>query len=422
MSALRPLFVNTYDARGGAARAAWRLLEGLRRLDMDPRWLSLFRTQPDPAVLALMNDVPWWSRQQIKLARNWDKRPLRDHQPRSGLLWWSFNRFPTPLADVINRQAADVVHLHWLGDAFLPLTDWSKIAQPLVWTLHDMWAFTGGCHTALGCDRYRRACGRCPLLNSSADDDITARTLTRKKQHWANLELTLITPSRWLADCARQSALFAHKTVEVIPYGIDTERFKPIDRAASRAALNLPPDKPLLLFGASGGRHDPVKGFDLLRDALHHLKHDHPAGLADLTLVSFGDDHAADEWPYPLVNLGVLRDDVALVLAYSAADVFVAPSRQDNFPNTVLESLACGTPVIAFDVGGMPDMIAPGETGDLAPPEDVAALARHLAALLRDDEARQRMSHAARAKVLREFEFISIARRYRELYQRLSLT
>jgi glycosyltransferase involved in cell wall biosynthesis len=294
-----------------------------------------------------------------------------------------------------------------------------RIGKPLVWTLHDMWAFTGGCHYAGSCEGYQARCGACPQLRSGSPGDLSRRIWRRKERAWGGLPMVVVTPSRWLARCAERSSLFRERRVEVIPYGLDLDRFRPVDRSIARSILALPQDKRLILFGAMSSTSDERKGFRHLAAAMKALAAEDPP--ADTELVVFGASRPAEppELGFPVHYLGHLHDDISLALVYAAADLFVAPSTEDNLPNTVMEATACGTPTVAFDIGGMPDLVEPDRTGYLARPFDDGELAFGIRTMLGDREALAARGAMARAKAEREFPRELQARRYAALYGEL---
>jgi glycosyltransferase involved in cell wall biosynthesis len=307
----------------------------------------------------------------------------------------------------------DIVHLHWPGDGFTRVRTLARLNRPLVWTLHDMWAFTGGCHYSGGCMRYTDACGACPQLGSTRENDLSRNVWKRKRDDWRNLKLTIVTPSRWLAECVQRSSLFRDAVVHVIPNGIDTATFRPYERALARDIFRLPQERKLILFGALEADSDARKGFHYLHAAAAQLADD-PA----LELVMFGNRRTPDEsWPLPVHAIGVLDDDRLLALLYSACDVFVAPSQEDNLPNTVLEALACGTPCVAFNIGGLPDMITHQHNGYLATPFDEADLAAGIRFVLEDADHHHALAAAARERAVEQFALDKIATRYRNLYE-----
>ena len=311
----------------------------------------------------------------------------------------------------------DIIHLHWLCAGFLRVETLGKLNKPLIWTLHDSWAFTGGCHVPFDCTKYRQSCGACPVLGSSREKDLSRWTWKRKEKAWRNLNLTVVAPSRWLADCARSSSLFRQTRVEVIPNGLDTELFQPGNKEHARDLLDLPQQKKIILFGAVWANSDPNKGFHLLKQALQLLG----IGSSDLMTVVFGSDDffVMEDLGMPVVNIGRIDDDNLLAAIYSAADVFVAPSMLENLPNTVMEAMACGTPCVAFHQGGVPDLVEHEISGYLAQPFDIEDLARGIAWILADKERHAELALQARQKVKVEFSLDKTAERYAALYREL---
>ncbi len=411
---MRVATVNMQDNEGGAGRAAYRLHCGLRAVGVDSRMLVMQRSaaNPDPTVSAapaIANDLTG-----AFLARL-DRVPLRLY-PGRPVVPYSLNWFPNLTRRRVGVMQPDLVHLHWIGSGFVPVRDVARLGVPAVWTLHDMWAFTGGCHSTEDCTRYRARCGACPQLASRAGRDVSRWTWRRKRRHWAGADLTLVTPSRWLAACVRESSLFRNAPVEVIPNGIDVTVYRPHDRAAARRLLGLPEEKKLVLFGAAGGIDNPRKGFRYLQGALQRLAGGAASGIE---LVILGAERPSVE-PYvgcPVTYLGALQDDLSLSLLYSAVDVLAAPFMQDNLPNTVMEAHACGTPAVAFDAGGLPDLIEHERSGYLARPFEADDLAAGIAWVLGDETRWQALSQRARAKVEVEFRLEDVARRYAALYE-----
>ena len=277
-----------------------------------------------------------------------------------------------------------------------------------------MWAFTGGCHYSGDCKAYQTGCGNCPQLITPQPNDISRQIIQQKIQTWSDHPMTIVCPSQWLADCVKDSQALGNKNVEVIPNGIDTTHFKPIDKTSARQAFNLPEDKKLVLFGAFGGTEDPRKGFTYLRDALKLLPED-----SNIELVVFGSDQPEKlDVILPVHHIGRLQDNISMMLLYSACDVFVLPSSQDNLPNTLLESLACGTPCVAFNAGGVSDIIQHQENGYLAQFKDTDDLAQGIQWTLE-----QVFSAATiHQHIVEQYHLPTIAKRYIQLYQRSSVS
>jgi len=402
------LHISMTDRIGGAGIAAYRLHQGLRQTGIDSQMLVMRKVSSDPNVHRLSDHLHRLSRIRRRVAVYRHKRHLQRTPRTSDSAYWSLNHQPYPIANAINNFNADIVHLHWVGDNYLPVDEFRKINAPIVWTLHDMWAFTGGCHYAGDCTEYRQNCGNCPQLSHPAPDDLSYRIMQHKIPAWKNLPMTIVCPSGWLADCASDSLLLGWKDRHVIHNGIDTTQFKPIDTISARTAFNLPQDKKLVLFGAFGGTSDPRKGFDYLREALTQIRTD-----TDIELVVFGSEQPQDLGVnLPVHQVGRLQDNVSMAVLYSACDVFVLPSLQDNLPNTILESLACGTPCVVFDAGGMRDLIQHQTNGYLATLRDTDDLANGMTWVL----SQPPNPDVIHQDIVRRFALPHIAEQYRQLY------
>jgi len=343
--------------------------------------------------------------------RHWRKQLAAYPRRPQGLEIFTDAQAPWDLSALPEVREAEAFHLHWVAG----LVDWPRAAAALsgrrvYWTLHDMNPFTGGCHYAAGCTRWRQGCGRCPQLGSDDPDDLSARVWRAKRDAFSGLDLRLVSPSRWLAGCVAESSLLGGVPIQVIPNGVPVDVFRPSPRAAARRALGIPEQGRVLLFGADYDTRR--KGFAQLLEALALLP---PALQGQVTLASFGGLPAAPPGRFRTVELGSIGDEARLALAYSAADAFVLPSQEDNLPNTVLEAGACGTPVAGFAVGGVPDMVTEA-TGRLAPAGDAAGLARAIQALLLE-AAGHDFAPACRERVERDFSVELQAERLVRLYQ-----
>ena len=282
-----------------------------------------------------------------------------------------------------------------------------------------MWPMTGGCHYSKDCDRYKRNCGNCPQLHSTKENDLSRKTWKRKQKAWNNLNITIVTPSMWLAKCARESSLFRNSRIEVIPYGLDTNIYKPIAKKIARDLLGLPQDKQLILFLSLAATSDKRKGFHLLQAALKKLSQESLNNHLEIMVVGASKPKTLPDFGFKSHYLGTLNDDLTLALAYSAADVFVAPSIQDNLPNTVMEAIACGIPCVAFEIGGMPDMIDHKQNGYLAKPYCTDDLSQGISWILEDSNHYQQLSISARQKTEQQFSQTIQANRYLSLFEEL---
>lgn len=402
----------SYSAEGGAGRSALRLHQSLRGLAIDSVFLAFDRGATMPP-----SDLPGpLDRFLARYMRNIDKLPNKVNRQRLETSW-SNNWAPNLTLRRINALSPDVVHLHFIGAGTIPIRVFEHISCPIVWTLHDMLAFTGGCHYTGDCDRYLEKCGACPILKSHSEDDLSRTNWMRKSSAWKNVKITVVSPSRWLASEARRSSLMARQEVLVIPYGIDLNCFQPLGKTESRKALGVSADRFVIAFGAARIT-DPRKGLDLLWPALQEFSR--RVGDRKCELLVFG----AGGWTpphtsFPIRNVGMIDNDQRLAQLYSAADVFCAPSREENLANTALESLGCGTPVLAFKIGGFPDIVDHCRTGYLANPFEPESLVDGLEFLSSSRLSPEDLREACRSRAERLFDGKTNARRYLELYNSL---
>ncbi len=404
------LHLSTSDIESGAGRAAFRLHQGLKSAAVMSRMLVRAKDSSDSEVVAEKSVL-------TKLGPSLSGLPfkLTASQSRGN---FSLQWFPDVIAKSASHIKPDIVNLHWICNGFLQVETLKKFKQPLVWTLHDMWPFTGGCHYSRDCARYKTSCGSCPHIEGSGEGDLSRWVWNRKNKAWRDLDLTVVAPSQWMATCAKSSSLFEKFRVEVIPNGIDIQKYRPIPKSVARDLLGLEQDKNIILFGA-GTVTDTRKGLHLLQPALQKLSQ---SGWRDkLFLLTFGVSHRDFQSDLGLQShsLGRLNDDLSLAIAYSAADIFVASSTQDNLPNTVMEALACGIPCLAFKTGGIPDMIEHQQNGYLAKPFEVEDLVRGITWVLEDRNRHHKLCTRAREKVEQEFSHEQQAHRYLELYNEL---
>ncbi|MFB0534676.1 MAG: glycosyltransferase family 4 protein [Anaerolineae bacterium] len=408
---MKVLHLNTFDIIGGAARAAYRLHAGLQRIGVDSQMRVARRFSDDPNVHEAESTL---SRKWARLRPFISSLPLQFYPDRDGRpfapQWIGAN-----VADAVAK--ADVVNLHWVCGGFLTPEMIGRIKKPIVWTLHDMWAFTGGCHYAGDCTRYKDSCGACPQLGSSRQRDLSRKVWRRKMRAWDKLDLTLVTPSRWLAECARQSALFRSRRIKVIPHCLDTDRYKPLDKTMVREILGLPTDKKIILFGAISTTRDTRKGFQHLRPALNNLS---KCGLdLEVEIVIFGPSRSrnAPDFGIKTHYVGRLNDDISLALLYATADVMIMPSQEEAFGQTASEAIACGTPVVTFDSTGLRDIVDHKINGYRAECYKSDDLARGIAWVLQDEQRWQLLSRQARRKAENAFAPEIVAQRYADLYK-----
>ena len=417
---MKNLIISTYDTQGGAARAAYRLHQGLNSIGADSQMLVQVKFSNDSDILATGSKIV---KKFPKLKPHLDSLPKLFFMPSDSKKRnpYSLQWLPDSIASVVHKIKPDIINLHWISGGFINIETIAKFNKPVVWTLHDMWAFTGGCHYSQECDLYKKSCGNCPQMPPKYNLDLSRWVWERKAKAWANINGTLVTPSRWLANCAVSSSLFRDWRIEVIPYGLDTEVYKPFEQSLARKKLTLPQDKHLILFGADNVSTTPRKGFHLLKTALENLSKTDWRNKCELVVFGATKFDDSPDLGIKTHYLGKLKDENTIAQVYAAADVFIAPSLQDNLPNTVMESLACGTPCVAFNIGGMPDMIEHQQNGYLAKPFDVEDLARGIAWILEASNSEDcKLGHYAREKVEREFKLEIQARRYLSLYENIT--
>ena len=398
-------------------RDTYRLHRGLKNIGVDSQMLVQNKQSYNYTVIFPASKL---GKGLDKLKPTLDILPLQLY-PQRDRTTYSVQWLPDNLVAQVDKINPDVINLHWINGGYLKIETIAKFNKPIIWTLHDMWAFTGGCHYNGDCINYTNSCGACPQLHSHKEKDLSRWIWQRKTKAWQDLNLTIVTPSHWLAKCAASSSLLKDMRIEVIPNGLDTKQYKPIQKSVARSILGLPEDKQLILFGAINSTSDPRKGFQLLQAALQNLGQAGWKERVELVVFGASEPNNPPELGFKSHYLGRLNDDISLSLVYAAADVFIAPSLQDNLPNTVMESLACGTPCVAFDIGGMCDMIQHEQNGYLAKPFDVDDLARGIAWVLEDKDKERwlSLSQRGREKVNNDFTLKAQAEKYINLYRSL---
>ncbi len=416
---MKVVHLSTADVAGGAARAAYRLHDGLKRAGHTSSMLVRDKASGDGDIHQCASQARWEAL-QIRLRRRGVAQ--EEHQISSNLASgsdaFSTDRSTLGSLPLSRLGRPDVVNLHFVAgllDFSTTLVQMSS-AAPLVWTLHDMNPFTGGCHYSAGCDRFNAGCGSCPLLTSTDPHDLSQTIWQRKNQTYSRIapeRLHIVTLCRWMNDLVRGSALLSRFPSTIIPNGLDTQVFAPIEKPTARAALHLPRDAQIVLFvAASVGSHR--KGFQQLVSAMPEI-----AGNERVCLVSVGGQCPDVAFSSTHRHLGNVGDERLMSLIYNAADLFVIPSLEDNLPNTVMEAMACGTPVVGFDVGGIPDMVRHEQTGLLAKSGDTAALGQCMCRLLDNADLARELGESARRVVEDEYSLKRQAEQYVALYQQL---
>lgn len=367
---MKVLHLSTYDKNGGAGIAAYRLNRVMNKNGIDSKILLLHNKLQCERSYALHGAL-----KKIKDAVvSYASFTLKDKILRV-IFYYSLGMAGFDVSKMELVRNADIIYIHWINDNFLGIKDLNRIIslnKPVVFFMHDMWLLTGGCHHSFECKKYQTYCKKCPNIPNRFFSNLSSYVFSRKRKMLLADNVFVQAPSRWLVECVRKSALFGDVVVDTVPNTFDDNIFKPVDKSLARTVLNLPLHKKLLLFGANGGHKNPYKGWEYLVEALRK------SNLQDVEVVVLGsklDNHSRTEISCRIHSVGTLYDEYSLALLYSAVDVFVTPSLADNFPNTILESLACATPVVAFNVGGIPDLVRHTKTGYLAKYKDATDLA-----------------------------------------------
>jgi len=410
---LKVVHLNSYENNGGAGRAASRLVGALQQEGLDASlWVNYsFEAQASQYNFSKALLPNFFTAVQIIIERILTKTRIKSVKTPFSIPFFGkdISRHPA-------LKEADIIHLHWINHAFLRPKDLAKLQKlnkPIVWTFHDSNAFTGGCHVRYACTHFEQSCGNCPIVKLPAPQDLSHHIWKAKKQAYTGLALQIIAPSQWMAQSAKRSALFAESPIHIIPNTLNTQVFSPSDKALAREKLGLPAHTFLILSGFMPSANDKHKGANLLVEALGIF------GQSDSAeLVIFGNRTAGDLPVFNLntIFLGTINEEKKLALCYAAADVFVTPSIEDNLPNTVLESLACGTPVVAFTTGGIPDMVVHQKNGYLAKGTSPEELAQGLA-WVKNHVNKTALSEAARQTVLSKFSESVVAQQHIKLYQ-----
>ncbi len=418
---MKVLIINKSSTSGGAAVAANRLFNALRENNTEVKMLVEDQIADDHEATSLSNS---YIAQKKALFRFIKERlyflPFeKDKQIRY--------KFSPAVAGVDISQhplvkEADIIHLHWINHGFLSLKNLEqlfKLNKPVVWTMHDMWPFTGGCHYTDDCNHYINNCGNCPFLKKSNNKDLSYKIHQKKMEIWNNANIHPVSCSKWLGTLAQTSSLLKSKTVSSIPNPINTSQFAPKNMQDCRNNFGLPLDKKLVLFGAAD-ISDPRKGANYLMDALHIINKKHPQLSDDIELVIFGKTKDLDlsQYPYKVHAMNFISGINEMVQLYNSADVFILPSLQDNLPNTVMEAQSCGIPVVSFNVGGVPEMIVDNKTGFLTTLKDSDALANNIHKALFECDT-QLFKKNARVFVVDHYSNKTIAEKYNNLYTSL---
>ena len=409
---MKVLILNSSDINGGAARAAYRLHRSLLEQGVDSQMLVQDKIGDDSTVIGPDSK---FTKLLAKVRPTIDSLPIMFYRKRTQALfspsWLGFNS----ISKKINELNPDIVHLHWICGGMLRIEDLSIIKAPIVWSLHDMWPFTDGPHYCEDTNSYIKECGKSRVLGSNNSGTLSRKVFKRKQNTYKKLNnLHIVGLSNWINNCSMSSTLLKEKKHINLPNPIDVNIFKPLDKSISKYIHNLPKDKKLVLFGAMNAATDPRKGFRELLESLEKLNEN------NVELVIFGSSKPKEKSQistrYKINYIGQLSDDISLNVLYNAVDVMVVPSLQENLSNAIMESLSCGVPVVAFDIGGNKDMVTHKENGYLANPFDIEDLKNGISYIL-NHKNYHIISNNARNKVLQDFDSKIVSKKYIKLYK-----
>jgi glycosyltransferase involved in cell wall biosynthesis len=402
---VKVLIVNSSDNFGGAGRAAFRIHNSLKLNTVESKMAVTLKLTNNSDVISLdgkKDKFFKFIKPQIEkyISKKWDPSSNELH---------SLSLFNSKWLNIINDSDCDVINLHWVNGEMLSIKDISLINKPIVWTFHDMWAFCGTEHYSSS-EYWKNGYLQFNNLN------INKFIWNRKYKYWNNQVFNIVTPSKWLADCVQESRIFKNSNINVIPNPIDTQFWSQIDKYLSRKILKLEDDKFYILFCAFGNINDPRKGFDLFKKSLLYID----KNQKNLEIIVVGNTNLnGDIENIKTRYFGQLNDDISLKILYNSADILVLPSRMDNLPNVALESMACGTPIVSFSIGGMFDIIDHMTNGYLATPFDCKDFANGINIFLNSTLNLNEFSNNASHKINDNYNQELIGRKYKNLFQTL---
>ena len=412
---MKVTLINTSDAGGGAPAACMRLLKALQAKQVDVRMDVQEKKTNEPRVKRVVGKLA------AKINFLVERLPFIWFRANDKSVRFAFSSADTgtDISKAPDVADADILHLHWTNAGFLSTHTIKQLfatAKPLVWTLHDMWAFTGGCHYAGDCNHFEKECGDCWMLRDPGENDLSHSGWIRKDDMYAAAKnIVFVTCSNWLAEVARSSTLLKDFRIEAIPNPIDTTVFAPKGKAWLRNKWGIDSDSKIILFGAANIL-DRRKGITYLVEALLDLKNNYPE-TEKVEIVIFGKNKAFDvgTLPFKAYELDIITSEEEMAEVYNLADVYVTPAIEDNLPNTVMEALSCGIPVVAFHTGGIPDMVDHLKNGYLAEYKSAADLAKGINLILNSTE-KAAFAAYAREKVMTSFTGDMVAAKYISLY------
>jgi glycosyltransferase involved in cell wall biosynthesis len=417
---MKVIHLNTFHSEGGAAKASTRLHESLLNCGVNSHYL----TQGGDFNIVNMHSVYKndYSRPfKMRLRTRLDSVPLLAY-PLKMNTPWNVGWLNGEVNSLIQKHEADIVHVHWVGSGFMSLNDLSKIKQKLVFTLHDSWMFTGGCHVIGSCRNFQSFCTRCPQLGSKREYDLSTSGFQRRLNALEKFQPIFIAPSSWMSSQAKSSFLLKDMDIRIIPNGVNTNIFYPHSKKIAREFFGLSHTKKIIVFGANSIGNDVNKGFNDFIEMLPIISNS--IIQKNVEFVVFGRVSESVRKLCRLMSIksiGKVTDEGNLALLYSAADLVCVPSIQESFGLIALEAMSCGVPVVAYRTSGLTDIIVDGTTGFLAAPFDKNDFAKKIIDILGDDNLEKKMSIESRLRAVNLFDLKNIAISHLKLYENLLL-
>ena len=433
--------MSALDKAGGAEQVAWNLFKGYQAAQMGS-WLAVGKKRsndPNVFVIAKKGEKGWWGQVCDGLAnllnplsgklRGVLRLQANIKEVGKGSDWIADLRgqedFHFPGSKDILKQAPvtpSILHLHNLHGGYFDPRALEELSTqvPVVLSLHDAWLLSGNCAHSFGCERWKTGCGKCPdiTLYPGLKVDSTALNWQRKKSIFENSRLYIATPSQWLMNKVQVSILApAIVEAKVIPNGVDTSIFHPADKHEVRQTLGLPIHEPIILFVANGIKSNAFKDYETLKNAIGIIGAN---SSNPVHCIALGDSGPKEIVGNMHIHYIPRTTDTSLIAKYyQAADVYVHATKADTFPTTILEAMACGLPVVASNVGGIPEQVDDGVTGLLVPAGDSAALALGIQQILKNASLRDAMGAAALRKALANYTLDTQIKNYVEWYQKI---
>lgn len=419
---MKTVFINTSDLKGGAAIACYRLFKSIQQKGIEATLIVAEKLSNDENVISIHNSIISAKTYKIKMLAEYAifNKFLKNKKTTST---FSTAYFGSTILNIKQVQEADVINLHWINLSYLNLKNLieiTKLNKPIVWHLHDMWAFTGGCHYSNGCENYLTECENCPFLNSPATNDLSKKYFKLKQELFSYNNFTIVTPSNWLAQEAKKSALLKNKNIIALGNAIPTDKFISQNKKDLKAKNALNPSKKHILFGAMN-IEDERKGFTYFKKAIQQLAQNTQFCITtELVILGKFKPEIFDGINSNLeINaVGFISSQEKIAELYALSDVFVIPTLEDNLPNTILEALSCGTPVVSFNTGGITDMVKHNINGFIAEAKNAEQLATGIETVLVNE---QNIPYAQNARnyIVENYSEEVIANKYIALYKTL---